>query len=119
MFVVSVTGPERDSRAATNELAREFPDAVKTQIQPSCLARESTNQTPAWRFELQRTMSTGKVIVNDMSHTNCDEITDFTRSVRALSNSYHPLVFSTGPPSECVTAQYSLETVKDILFMFK
>lgn len=119
MFIVSVTGPGHETRAATNELVREFPDALKTNIQPSCLARECTNQMPAWRFELHRAMSTGKMIVNDMSHTNCDEVIDFVRSVRALSSTYQPFVFSTGPPSECVTAHYALETVKDLLFMFK
>jgi hypothetical protein len=118
MFVVSISGPERDTRSATNELMREFPDAVRTQIQPSCLARESTNQMPAWRFDLQRAMSSGKLIVNDMSRVNCDEILDFTRSVRALSNTYHPFVFST-EPTECVQVNgiYSLEIIKDILHM--
>lgn len=117
---MSVTGPERQTRSATNELVREFPDAVRTQIQPSCLARESTNQMPAWRFELQRAMSTGKLIVNDMSRANCDEILDFARSVRALSNTYHPFVFST-EPSECaqVNAIYKIDTVKQILDQFQ
>ncbi len=120
MFVVSISGPERDTRSATNELMREFPDAVRTHIQPSCLARETTNQMPAWRFELQRALSSGKVIVNDMSRANCDEILDFARSVRALSNSYHPFVFSI-EPSECaqVNGIYSLETVKHILYTNK
>ncbi len=119
MFVISVTGPERDTRVVTNELAREFPEALKTNIQPSCIARETTNQMPAWRFELQRAMASEKMIINDMSQTNCDEVLDFVRSVRALSSTYQPAVFSTGTPSECVTAQYSLETVKDFVFMFK
>ena len=120
MFVISVTGPERQTRSATNELIREYPDAVRTQIQPSCLACEPTNQMPAWRFELQRAMSSGKLIVNDMGRSNCDEILDFTRSVRALSNSYHPFVFST-EPSECVqvNAIYKIDTVKQILDRFQ
>jgi hypothetical protein len=120
MFVISVTGPERQTRSATNELIREYPDAVRTQIQPSCLAREPTNQMPAWRFELNRFMSTGKVIVNDMGRANCDEITDFVRSVRALSSTYHPFVFST-EASECshVNAIYKIDTVKQILDRFQ
>lgn len=118
MFVISVTGPERDSRAATNELVSEYTNAMRTQIQPSCLARETTNQMPAWRFELKRAMSTGKLIVNDMGRANCDEITDFTRSVRALSNTYHPFVFST-EASECSNATYKIDTVKQILDRFQ
>lgn len=118
MFIVSVTGSE--SHKATNELTRAFPDALKTNILPSCLARETTNQMPAWRFELQRVMSNGSLIVNDMSRANCDEISDFARSVRALSNSYHPFVFST-EPSECphINGVYTLERVRDLLFLYK
>ncbi len=116
MFVISVTGPAERSRAATNELAHELPDALKTNIQPTCIARETTNQMPSWRFELQRVMSSGKVIINDMSRANCEEITDFARSVRALSNTYHPFVFST-EPSDCaqVNGVYTLERVKLLL----
>jgi hypothetical protein len=120
MFVIGITGPESKTRSAANELAREFPDALRTQIQPSCLARETTNQMPAWRFELHRAMSTGKVIVNDMGRANCDEILDFARSVRALSNTHHPFVFST-ESSGCaqVNGVYSLETVKHVLYTNK
>lgn len=120
MFIVSVTGPERETHAATNELVREYPDAIKSQIQPTCIAREPVNQMPAWRFELQRAMTSGRLIINDMGRSNCDEITDFARSVRAISSSYHPLVFST-QPSECtqINGHYSLERVKDLLFILK
>jgi hypothetical protein len=59
------------------------------------LARLCTNKHPIYmhrartaRFELQRSLQIGTNVINNGGRANCDEITDFMRSVRALSNTY-------------------------------
>ncbi len=94
---ISIVGPEVET-ARISKLLATSNGAVRVKIEPTCLARESTNQMPSWRFELQRILSQGHAnIVNDAGRVNCDSLLDLNRSVRALSSSYHPVVFRTSP----------------------
>ena len=94
---ITIVGPDVDT-ARISKLLATSNGAVRVKIEPTCLARECTNQMPAWRFELQRVMSQGLGhIINDAGRVNCDSLLDLNRSVRALSSSYHPLVFRTSP----------------------
>lgn len=111
---ISIVGPEKDTARISNEVFSVLNKSMKVKIEPTCLARESVNQTPAWRFELSRILSQGHVhIINDAGRVNCDELLDLNRSIRALSGSYHPLVFRSNPDflpdCEQITANYSLE----------
>lgn len=117
-YFIHIIGAE--SKRAVDELGHEFPDFTRTSIQPTCIACERTNQMPTWRFEIQRSFQNNTNVINNGGRANCDEITDLARSVRALSNSYHPLVFST-EPSDCsqVNGTYTLERVKDLLFLYR
>jgi hypothetical protein len=125
MYFINIVGSNKRDLSFVRELQdlSRILDANFTNIEPSCISREPTNQMPSWRFEVQRMMNVShpKIIINHVGVANCDEITDLTRSIRALSSFYNPVVLTVLEQDlSCsqVNGKYSFDHVKNIVNPF-
>ena len=76
-----------------------------TNIQPTLLSNEYTNSMPEWRIKLKQEINSPdpvEIIVNKIiGGANSEEITDLTRSTRAMScNFVHPWVLIVDPDAK-------------------
>jgi hypothetical protein len=103
-YVINLMGSEDDVEQTANEIKQIAEStygliAKTVSIKPYCLSTYSTNEPIKWRVDLDNILksSNENVIINKIGYANCDEITDLNRSVRALSNYYHPWAFLIDP----------------------
>ncbi len=122
MYFINIVGSNKRDLSFVRELQdlSKILDANFANIEPTCISREPTNQMPSWRFEVQRVMNVShpKIIINHVGVANCDEITDLTRSIRALSSFYNPVVLTVLEQDllcSQVNGKYSFDHVKNIM----
>lgn len=101
-YVINLIGSDDDVEQTAYEIKRIAESAYEltaktVSIKPYCLS--TTNEPIKWRVDLDNILksSNENVIINKIGYANCDEITDLNRSVRALSNCYHPWAFLIDP----------------------
>ncbi len=83
----------------------------KTSIQPTILSLEQSNNMPEWRKKLAEELKSGHdVIINEIGLVECEALTDFVRSVRALSSFTHPYLFYVDPKMK------SIEDIEDCVY---
>jgi hypothetical protein len=89
-FVMNLLGRKDHVECATIDICnilKQLNISHKTiNIHPTLLARQPNNNMPNWRVELRKELESPEdIIINKVNDVNCDELTDLTRSIRALS----------------------------------
>jgi hypothetical protein len=97
-LMINLFGSDKDIETASHEIAQVCKiNGLKTKIvsiEPTCLASTPANTIPNWRMQIEKELyQQHDIIINKAGESNCDEITDLCRSIRALSYTTHPYAF--------------------------
>lgn len=102
-YIINLIGSDSDVEQTAIEIksiAQSYGLTTKfISIKPYALSTYPTNNPVDWRVNLEQILkaSNEHVIINKIGRTNCDEITDLNRSVRALDMFRHPWAFLIDP----------------------
>jgi hypothetical protein len=97
MIIITIIAPE-GVQTVLQDVRRTLPSARITSLTPTVLADTRCNEFPTWRKSLLHILHTGvSIVINVITYTTPDSITDFVRSVRALNSGASPYVFTTDP----------------------
>jgi hypothetical protein len=127
-LVINLLGDDKYIEKATNDIINIIKKKGLTHktisLHPTLLSHQAHNEMPEWRIALQKEMQgTENIIINKIGYASCDEITDLTRSVRALSKQRNTYALFVEPnaisrrDTKCKNP-YSLENCQQVNSIF-
>ncbi len=100
--IINLVGDKHHVKIASKQISEIFKNLNKNvkiiSISPTISSTNSIEDVSEWRFKLSKELkSNTNILINEIGESNCEDITDFTRTIRQMSLFIHPYVLIVDP----------------------